>query len=188
MDITVGISNRHVHVTKETLEILFGKDYQLQELKPINQPGQYASTDCVTIQTEKGTIENVRILGPTRKYNQVEISKTDAFKLGVNPPIRESGDLEGSSPITIIGPKGSISLEEGCIIADRHIHITPSQVKEYGLENITEVSVLIDGIKGGTLNHVRLKVDEASYFEIHLDTDDANAHLLKNGDIVHIIK
>ena len=188
MDIKVGISARHVHVTKEVLEQLFGEQYELQKLKPINKPGQYASTDVVTIKTEKAQIEKVRILGPIRDYNQVEIAKTDAVKLGINPPIRQSGDLKDSSPITLIGPKGSVDLKEGCIIADRHIHITPKQMIEYGFDNEQEVKVTIDGIKGGTLEHVRLKVSEDAYFELHIDTDDANAHLLNNGQIVHIIK
>ena len=187
MKVSVGVSNRHIHLTKTDLEILFGKDYKLEVVKPINQPGQFASSALLTIKTDKSTIENVRVLGPVRDYTQVEISKTDAYKLGINPPIRNSGDVSGSSPITIIGPVGTLNLEEGCIIPTRHIHILPNQLKMYGLEGRDEVSVKVDGEKGGILNNVHLKVSEDSFFELHLDTDDANAHLIKNGDIGEII-
>lgn len=187
MEVSIGVSNRHVHLKKEDLEILFGVGYELEFYKPLKQPGQFASCDKVTIKTDKSEISNVRILGPVRNYTQVEISKTDAFKLGINPPVRTSGDLKGSVGITIVGPKGVLKLNEGCIIADRHIHITPSQVKEFGLDK-EEVSVKINGIKGGILEQVHLKIDENSYFELHLDTDDANAHLISDGDIVEIIK
>ena len=188
MKVQVGVSNRHVHLTQEHLEILFGKDYKLERIKDLNQPGQFASNSYVILKTEKDKIENVRVLGPVRNYTQVEISKTDAFKLGINPPVRSSGDLENSSPITIIGPSGTLNLESGCIIADRHIHITPTQKKMYGLSNKEKVNVLVGGLKGGILFNVALKVSEQSYFELHLDLDDANAHLLKQGDIVEILE
>ena len=139
------------------------------------------------IKTEKSEIEKVRVLGPLRSYTQVEISKTDAYKLGINPPVRDSGDLKGSSPSTIIGPKGTLELEEGCIIATRHIHILPSQVSMYDLEGKDMVSVKIDGEKGGILSNVHLKISDEAFFELHLDTDDANAHLIKNGDIGEIL-
>lgn len=187
MKISIGVSNRHVHLKEEHLKILFGSDFELEKKNDLKQPGQYASNSVVTIRTEKSEISNVRVLGPIRPYTQVEISKTDAYKLGVNPPIRDSGDLKGSSPITIIGPKGIVDLEEGCIIPTRHIHILPSQVSMYGLEGKDVVSVKIDGEKGGILTNVHLKVSEESYFELHLDTDDANAHLIKNGDIGEIL-
>lgn len=188
MEVTIGVSNRHVHLNKKDLELLFGENFELEMKNKLNQPGQYASTSTLTIKTEKDKIENVRVLGPVRNYTQVEISKTDAFKLGLNPPVRDSGDLKGSSPIELIGPKGSIKIEEGCIIATRHIHITPQQVIDFGLENIKTVSVELPGEKGGIINNVSLKISEQSYFEMHLDTDDANAHLIKSGDIGRIIK
>lgn len=187
MKVSIGVSNRHVHLTKEHLEVLFGESYELEKKSDLTQPGMFASNSLVTIKTSKSEIENVRIVGPVRNYTQVEISKTDAYKLGINPPIRNSGDVSGSSPITIIGPVGTLNLEEGCIIPTRHIHILPSQLKMYGLEGRDEVSVKVAGEKGGILNNVHLKVSEDSFFELHLDTDDANAHLLKNGDIGEII-
>ena len=187
MKVSIGVSNRHVHLTKEHLEILFGKDYELKKKVDINQPGQYASTDVVTIKTAKSEIKNVRILGPIRPYTQVEISKTDSYLLGLNPPVRDSGDLVDSAPITIIGPNGSIDLTEGCIIANRHIHITPKQMEYYGLIGKEKVDIKLYGEKGGILNNVYLKVTDEAFFELHIDTDDANAHLIKNGDIGEII-
>ncbi len=187
MKVSIGVSNRHVHLTLKHLQILFGEDYKLEKRNDLNQPGQFATNSLVTLKTDKDEINNVRVLGPLREYTQVEISKTDAYKLGLNPPIRNSGDLKDSSPITIIGPKGCVKLKEGCIIATRHIHILPSQVKAYNLEGIEKVNVKINGEKGGIITNVYLKVSDESYFEMHLDTDDANAHLVKNGDIGEIL-
>lgn len=188
MEVTVGVSNRHVHLNKEHLDILFGNDYELNKLKNINQPGQYASLETVTLKTVKNEIKNVRILGPIRNYTQVEISKTDAYYLGINPPIRKSGDIIGSSPIEIIGPKGVLKLSEGCIIADRHIHMLKEHAKMYGFNENEKVMVIVGGEKGGILDNVNLRIADNSYFEMHLDTDDANAHMIKNGDIVRIMK
>lgn len=187
MKVSIGVSNRHVHLKKEHLRILFGEDYQLEKKNDLTQPGQYASTALVTIKTDKSEINNVRVLGPIRDYSQVEISKTDSYKLGINPPVRNSGDLKGSCPITLVGPKGSVNLDEGCIIATRHIHILPAQVEMYGLNGKDVVNVKLNGEKGGIITNVHMKVSENSYFELHLDTDDANAHLVKNGDIGEII-
>lgn len=188
MKVSVGISARHVHVMPKDLEILFGTGFELESYRPINQVGQFASTSFVTLKTDKGKIENVRILGPVRDYTQVEISKTDSYILGLEPPIRKSGDLNGSSPITLIGPKGTIELKEGCIIADRHIHMLPSQGKLYGFSPNEEVLVKVPGEKGGILDHVLIRISDKSYFEMHIDLDDANAHLIKNGQLLEIIK
>jgi len=187
MKVSIGVSNRHVHLTKEHLSVLFGEGYELEKKNDLTQPGQYASTALVTIKTDKSEIGNVRVLGPTRNYTQVEISKTDAYKLGLNPPVRNSGDLKDSCSITIIGPNGSIDIEEGCIIAARHIHLLPSQIKIYGLEGREMVNVKLNGEKGGIITNVYLKASDEAFFELHLDTDDANAHLIKNGDIGEII-
>lgn len=187
MKVTVGISNRHVHVTKEHLEILFGENYELQVLRPVNQPGQFASVEKVSIETSKSKIDGVRILGPVRPYTQVEVSKTDAIKLGLNPPVRDSGNLKGSEPITIIGPCGKVEIEEGCILATRHIHMTPEKRKELGLEAVSKVAVKIEGEKGGMMKDVHIKSADASYYEMHIDTDDANAFLLTNNDEVEIL-
>ena len=179
----VGISNRHVHLTEEDLKILFDKD--LTKKKDLSQIGEFACNETVTLKTNKREITNVRIIGPTRNYTQVEISKTDAYSLGLNPPIRTSGDLEGSETITIIGPMGQIT-KECCIIANRHIHINKELRKQLNLENKDIVSIKIGGIKGGIIDNVYLKEKENFLLELHLDTDDANAFLLKNGDEVEI--
>jgi len=186
MMVSIGVSNRHVHLTKKTYEKLFGTT-QIENIKDLKQPGQYATNSFVTIKTDKDSIEKVRVLGPFRDYNQVEISKTDAYKLGLNPPVRESGDLKNSEAITIVGPNSEVYLEEGCIIANRHIHILPEQITEYKLNGKDTVMVKLNGEKGGILTNVSLKVSDKSYFELHLDTDDANAHLVKNGDIGEIL-
>ncbi len=188
MKVSVGISNRHVHLTSETKNILFGEDYQLHKKNDLNQPGQYSTIETVSIKTDKNTISDVRIVAPLRDYDQVEVSLSDANYLKINPPVRASGDISGSEGITIVGPKGEVTLKEGCIIADRHIHLLPIQAKLYGLEDTNEVLVNINGEKGSILKHVKLRISENSYFELHLDTDDANSNMLKNGDIVDIIK
>lgn len=187
MEVVIGVSNRHVHLTKSDYKILFG-DEELTSFKPINQPGQFASNQFVTLKNGDKTIEHVRVLGPFRKYTQIEVSKTDARLLKLNPPVRMSGELAGSSPITLIGPKGELNLSEGCIIADRHIHMLPEQAKLYGLEGVEKVSVMLNGEKGGIINNVYLRIAPNSYYEMHIDTDDANAHLVNNGDIGIIIK
>lgn len=186
MKVSVGISNRHVHLKKEDLRTLFGKDFELTKKKDINQPGQYAANELVTICGPKGAIENVRILGPVRPYTQIEISRTDSFKLGVNPPVRMSGDLENSEEITIIGPKGQIKTN-GCILAARHIHVTNEELIKYGLSENKEYKVAINNEKNTILGSVFVKASEKAYYELHLDTDDANACMLKNGDEVELI-
>ena len=187
MKVTVGVSNRHVHLTKEDLETLFGIGHELTKVKDINQPGQFASAEMVTLKTEKNEIKKVRVLGPIRPYTQVEISKTDAFTLGLKPPMRESGDVVGSAPITLIGPNGTIDLKEGCIIATRHIHATKEDAKRLGLEGLDKVSVRVGGEKGGVMENVSVRVADNSYYEMHIDTDDANAHFISNGDEVEIV-
>jgi len=188
MKVIIGVSNRHVHLTKEDLEILFGTGYELTKVKDLLQPRQFASAEYVSIVSEKGQIDKVRVIGPIRDYTQVEISKTDAIKLKLNPPIRDSGDLKGSEAITIIGPKGKVMKENACIIANRHIHMTPKMQEELGLSGLTEVSIKLDGEKGGILHHVVLKVMDEAIYELHIDTDDANAHYAKTGDYATIIK
>ena len=185
MKITVGVSNRHVHLNNEDYQLLFG-DILLTKRNDLTQPGMYACNETVTIKGDKRSIEGVRVLGPFRSYTQVEVSKTDSYTLGVNPPVRNSGDLSGAYPITIIGPKGEIT-RDACIIATRHIHVDKSIRKEHNLEGIEKVSVKISGEKGGIIDNVYLKDSDEAFFELHLDTDDANGFLLKQDDEVEII-
>ena len=185
MKITVGISNRHIHLTMEDYKLLFG-DIPLTKRNDLNQPGMYACNEVVIIQGDKSSISNVRVLGPFRDYTQVEVSCTDAYKLGVNPPVRNSGDLKDADVITIIGPKGQI-VRKACIIATRHIHVDKKIRKEHNLEEIDKVSVKIGGEKGAILENVYFKDSDEAFFELHLDMDDANANLLKQNDEVEII-
>ena len=187
MKVKLGVSNKHVHLTEIDFKTLFGNDAVLTIDKELVQPKQFASTLTVTIKTEKAFFDNVRVLGPIRDYTQVEISKTDAYKLGINPPIRDSGDIANAEEIQIVGPNGSIT-RKCAIIATRHIHLTKDMQKEYGLENIQEVSVEYTGEKGVIFKNVKLKVQDEAVFELHLDTDDANGSLLKTGDYLTIIK
>ncbi len=187
IEVKIGVSNRHVHLNEENFKKLFGEDAILEKAKDLTQPGEFASTSKLTIKTMKGEIDNVRVLGPLRSYTQVEIAKTDAFKLGLNPPVRESGDIKGSEKVTLIGPKGSVDLNEGCIIATRHIHLTNDDVVKYNLQGKKFVDVAVDGLKGGILKNVSLKVSDNYIFEMHIDTDDANAHLINQGDIGTIL-
>lgn len=137
--------------------------------------GQYAAQECVTlVGTKLRAIENVRILGPERKASQVEVAKTDAIRLGVNPPIRESGKIEGSAPIALVGPKGVLYLEEGCIVAMRHIHMSPEDARRFGVTNGQIVNVRFDGPRGGTFEDVLVRVDASFTLEMHIDTDEAN--------------
>ena len=186
MKINVGVSNHHVHLTDEDYKLLFG-DAPFTKRNDLTQPGMFASELTVTIKGSKRSIENVRVLGPLRSYTQVEISKTDAYTLGVNPPVRNSGELSDADLITIIGPNGEVT-KKAAIIATRHIHVDKNIRKEHNLEGIDKVSVKIGGEKSGIIENVYLKDSEEAYFELHLDTDDANAFLLKQGDEIEIIR
>ncbi|QTA38555.1 phosphate propanoyltransferase [Thermosipho ferrireducens] len=187
--IIAGVSNRHVHLSREDVETLFGKDYKLTPIKDLGQPGQFACQETVVIVGPKGAIEKVRVLGPERKETQVEISLTDAFKLGVMPPVRDSGDLEGTPGIVIVGPKGSVIKEKGVIIAKRHIHMHPDDAKNYGVEDKQIVKVVVE--KAGrrlVFDDVLVRVSKKYALEFHVDTDEANAALLKTGDLVYILE
>lgn len=186
--IPIGVSARHLHITQEHLEILFGKGATLTPKKELIG-GEFAAEERVTlVGTNLRVIENVRILGPVRDYTQVELSKTDARSLGINPPIRESGNLEGSAPICIVGPKGAVYLDEGCIIAKRHIHMNEEDAKFYGLKNNDIVSVEVEGERASILHHVQIKVSPQYELQMHVDTDEANGLGASCGSFATIIK
>ena len=188
--VPVGVSNRHVHLSREDLDTLFGKGYELSIKSTLKQPGQFASNETVTIRGSKGEFENVRILGPVRPKSQVEISITDSFRLGVKAPIHESGKLDNTPGIEIIGPKGAVKLPQGTIVALRHIHMLPEQAKKFGLEDKEIVEVETCGERRSIMGNVLVRVTDTSYLEMHIDVDEANACALKNNDyvIVHKIK
>lgn len=188
-DIPVGISNRHIHLSSEHVEKLFGKGYRLTKLKDLSQPGQYACKEQLTvIGPSMRAIEGVRVLGPERSRSQVEISRTDSYVLKVKPPVRESGDLGGSSPITIIGPKGTVTLEEGCIIANRHIHMSEEDSRVFGVKDGDYVDVELRGERRSLFYDVQIRVHKNFRLEMHIDTDDANAAGVGNGFMGKMIK
>ena len=190
LTIPVGISNRHIHLSRDDLDTLFGKGYELTPMKDLSQPGQYACKEvCTIIGPSMRSIENVRILGPIRKQSQVEISVTDSFVLKVKPPVRESGSLAGSAPVTIVGPKGIVTLKEGCIIANRHIHMSPADGARFGVKDGDYIDVdAMDGTKRTRWFDVQVRVSDKFCLEMHVDTDDANAVGYKNGSKVTMVK
>ena len=186
--VPVGISNRHIHLTREAVEILFGKGHELTKKKEL-MGGQFACEECVTIVGLKlRAIENVRVLGPVRSANQVEISVTDARKLGISVPVRESGDTVGSAPIAVVGPKGAIYLKEGCIVAARHIHMSPSDAAKAAVKDGDYVSVKVDNDRGTIFNKVKIRVADSFTLEMHIDTDEANASGIGPNNKVMILK
>ncbi len=188
-DVPVGVSNRHIHLTREHVEILFGKGYELTKIKDLSQPGQYACKEQLTIVgPSMRAIEGVRVLGPERKASQVEISRTDSFTLKVKPPVRESGDIKGSAPVTIIGPKGIVTLAEGCIIANRHIHMSLEEAAKYNVSDGEYVDVLLCGERKSMFYDVQIRAHKDFRLEMHIDTDDANAAGVGNGSKVKLIK
>ncbi len=187
-EIKVGVSQRHVHLSQEDLETLFGKGYELK-VKKYLMGREFASEEVVTlVGPSLKSIENVRVLGPVRKNTQVEISRTDTFVLKVSPPVRPSGKIEGSEKIVLVGPKGSVYLKEGVIIANRHIHLTPAYALNNGIADNDYVDVEIEGIKPTRFYDVQVRVRDDFNVEMHIDTDDANAAGLKNGAKVKIIR
>ena len=183
MEIMVGVSNHHAHVTQEDLEILFGKGYELEVAKELKQPGQFASTAIVSIKTEKTTLGKFRILGPCRDYTQVEVLESDKEYFGINPPVRNSGDLEGSETITIIGPKGEITKENSCIIANRHIHINTRDANYFKEDEIFSVKY-----NNLILNNVHIKIGDNYALAFHINKDDAINNNIENGGIVILRK
>ncbi len=180
--IPIAVSARHIHLTQEAVEILFGKGYQLTELRPLSQPGQFAAKETVTLIGPRNKIENVRILGPCRNLNQVEISRTDEFLLGIDAPVRESGNVANSPGITLQGPAGTLTLHEGVICAWRHIHMHPEDALDFGVDDRDLVSVEIhSGEKSLIFNNVLIRVSDKFKLEMHIDTDEANAAEVNQG-------
>lgn len=187
-EIKVGVSQRHIHLSREHLDILFGKGYELRKMKTL-MGREYASEEFVTlVGPSLKTIEKVRVLGPVRKNTQVEISRTDTFLLKVSPPVRPSGEIEGSEKLVIVGPKGSVYLNEGVIIANRHIHLTPEYANRHNIKDGDYVDVMVESIKPTKFFDVQVRVRDDFNVEMHIDTDDANSAGIKNGDLVRILK
>ncbi|HEY3983106.1 phosphate propanoyltransferase [Cedecea sp.] len=179
--IPVGISNRHIHLAQKDVETLFGRGYALTPLKPLRQPGQFAAQECVTVVGPKGSLTNVRVLGPTRPVSQLEISRADCFTLGIKAPVRESGQLENSGSALLIGPKGHVELHSQVICAWRHIHMPPQDARRLNVSNGQKVSVRSQGERQLTFDEVVVRVRDDFALEFHIDTEEANAAGLKNG-------
>lgn len=187
-EIRIGVSQRHVHLSREDLDTLFGKGYELTKKKTL-MGREYASEEFVTlVGPSLRSIEKVRVLGPVRKNTQVEISRTDTFILKVSPPVRPSGEIEGSERLVLVGPKGSVYIKQGVIIANRHIHLTPDYAARHGIKDGDYVDVIVEGIKPTKFFDVQVRVREDFNVEMHIDTDDANSAVIKNGDFVRIVR
>lgn len=186
--IPVEISNHHVHLTRGSLDILYGKDYELTKLRDLSQPGEFASNEQVSIiGANMRVIEKVRILGPIREYTQAELSITDGYSLGLDLPTRISGNIKDSPPIIFIGPKGVLTLSEGAIRAARHIHMTPKDTEYYQVKNGDRVKVEVSGEHGVIYKDVVIRVSQKSKLALHLDTDEANAGNIKGTGLARLL-
>ena len=184
IEIPVGISARHIHLCKEDLEVLFGEGAELHPIKTL-MGGQYAADERVTVVGSNGRqLENVRILGPLRSETQIEVSKTDAMFLKVQASLRDSGDIAATPGVTLIGPKGQVTLDKGCIVAKRHVHMSNEDAKAFGLCDKQLISLDLDGERKGTLHDVLVRVHESFTLELHIDTDEANALDVKPNQVV----
>lgn len=174
--VPIAVSARHVHLTREALDALYGKGHELTRERDLSQPGEFAAAECLTvIGSRMRSIEGVRILGPLREYTQVELARTDGVSLGLDLPVRESGKLSGSSPVVLVGPKGAVSLSEGAIRPTRHLHVNEEEAALLGLRDGESVSVRVPGRKALLFENVVVRVKPSFKLEMHLDTDDANA-------------
>ena len=187
--VTVGISNRHIHVSREDLDVLYGKGYELTVRNALKQPGEFAAQETITLVGSRQAIEHVRILGPIRDQTQIEISQTDAIVLGIHDaPVRVSGELDGTPGITIVGPQGTVVTTQGVIRANRHMHITEDEAQRLGLKDRQIVAArTINADKPTLFYDVMVRVLKRASLEMHLDTDDGNATGLKSGDEVELV-
>lgn len=186
-EVPIGVSNRHVHICQKDLEALFGRS-ELTVMKPLFQPGQFAAEEKVTLVGPKRSIEGVRILGQMRDYTQVEISRTDSYILAVEPALRDSGDLEGTPGIILRGPKGEITLDRGVIIARRHIHMTEAEAEQFGVKDKDLVNVVAGGDRPIVFCDVLVRVNNEYALEMHVDTDEANAGFVVNGQQLKVYR
>lgn len=186
--VAVGLSNKHVHLKAEDVEILFGKGHTLTPSKDLKQPGQYACEEKVDVVGPKGTLKGVRVLGPARPETQVELAMTDARTIGITAPVRESGKLDGTPGVKLVGPAGEVELDHGVIIALRHVHLSPAQAAEAGVKDKEIVKVKFEGERGVIFDNVLIRSGDGHEAEIHLDTDEGNAAGLSNGMYGEIIK
>lgn len=184
----IALSNKHIHLGQEDLNILFGDGYELTAIKDLSQPGQYACDEKVDIVGPKGTLKGVRVLGPVRGRTQIEVSISDAFKLGVEPIIRNSGDVNDTPGAKIVGPKGEVELEDGVIVAARHIHMHTTDGEKFGVKDKDIVKIKTEGMRSVVFENVLIRVADNFALEMHVDIEEGNAAGVKNGDMVELIK
>ena len=185
--VPVGISVRHIHLSRADVDRLFGRNYQLTPKKQLSQPGQYACEECLDVIGPKGELKKVRILGPERKATQIELAQTDCRNIGVTAPVRSSGNTAGTPGITLRGPLGEITVPEGVIIADRHLHMSEGEAAAFGLKDGDHVRIQVDGVKPGVLGNVLVRAGKGHSLDLHIDTDDGNAFLLRQGQLVTVL-
>lgn len=185
--IPAAASNRHIHVSAQDLEALFGKGYSLKPGRALSQPGQFAAEETVSIAGPKGKIDHVRVLGPARSSTQVELFLADTFKLGIPPVIRISGDIEGTPGATIFGPSGNVELTQGVIVAKRHVHLSAEQASFLGLQNGDLVRICKDGVRALIFDAVPVRCGAGHHLELHLDMEEANAGAIQNGELLEIV-
>lgn len=183
----IALSNRHIHVSQKDLDTLFGEGYELTHTKDLSQPGQYACEEKVDLVGPKRTIKGIRILGPVRPETQLEVSIADAYTLGIDPVIRNSGDIVGSPGAKLVGPKGEVEIDKGIIVAARHIHMHTSDGEDFGLKDGQFVTVRTKGPRGVCFENVLVRVHPTYALEMHVDVEEGNAAGVKNGDLVEII-
>jgi putative phosphotransacetylase len=182
----IGVSARHIHLSNQHIEILFGQGYALKEFKVLSQPGQYAAEEVVSVQGPKGCMDKIRILGPARGATQLEISRTDSYVLGLNPPVRQSGDIAGTPGIKVIGPAGEVNLEQGVIVAARHIHFHTTDALTWGITDKQMIRVKLNGERPLILENVLARVSDQFALDLHIDTDEANAAGVKTDEFAII--
>ena len=187
-EVLINISNRHLHLSEDHVEILFGESHKLTNIKDLIQPGQFACDETVEIIGPKGAIAGVRVIGPTRKQTQIEILIADAYKLGVPSVIRDSADLKDTPGIKVKGPCGEIEIEEGVIVAARHLHLHSDEAAELGYKDKDIIKVKVDGARGIVFENVLVRVSDSYKLEMHIDVEEANAALVKNGQLGQIIE
>ncbi|MCG7585249.1 phosphate propanoyltransferase [Photobacterium sp. OFAV2-7] len=188
LGIPTGVSNRHVHLSQQDIEALFGPGYQLTPIKELKQPGQFAAKECVTIVGPKGSIQRVRVLGPARPQTQLEVSKADCYTLGIKAPVRESGDLTGSADALLVGAAGYCHLDSKVICAQRHIHMSTQDAARFQVENGQRVKVRAGGGCGVVFEQVVVRVSPSYALEFHIDTDEANAAGIRSGEDVYLAR
>jgi putative phosphotransacetylase len=186
--VPVGVSARHLHLTQEHLEILFGARARLTEFRPLSQPGQFAANETVEIHGPKGFFPKVRILGPVRRATQLEVSRTDAFALGANPPVRESGNITGTPGFRIVGPAGEVTVEQGMIVAARHIHFHISDAEKWGIADKQLLKVRFGGERGVIFDKVIARISDQFALDMHIDTDEGNAAAVSTGEFGEIVE